>query len=273
MEYGKVLTDTCGFADEKICLTACVPQAIELQIFEAEWRARQREFNWCETVTIDLCIAGETLKQVSALRAIFDAYENPAQGIIIHKDSASGEILIDTVNDKIVIQFLGSDTCCFNRAALLVWSLVLIDQAGNTVLGSQGSLFVQPSGFALYQKEQLAPDGFLSLLLDFVQGKDFHRKFLWKNEDGTAIDFTGGTARLVVRDKLPANGGVILYDVPSGDGRLTVNPAGEVLLDLPPVDTAAMDWSRGVWELEVYLTGNVVKYLQGQATVKPEIIV
>lgn len=273
MEFAKVLESSCGFINEKICLTACVPKVIDLQIIEPVWLTRQREFNWCETVTIDLCIPGAEVKEVSALRAIFDAYENPTQGVIIHKDSAAGEILIDTQNNKLQIQFVSSDTCCFNRAALLVWSLILVDAQGNTVLGSEGSLYVQPSPFSVYQNQQLAPDGFASLLLDFVQGKDFHRAFRWKNEDGTPVDFTSGTARLVVRDKLPTAGGVILLDIASGTGKLTVNPAGEVLLDLAPADTAAMTWSRGLWELEIYLPGNVVKYLQGTATVRPEIVV
>lgn len=274
MEYAKVLTETCSQIWERICLTACIGQTVEFQIFDVQWERQEREFNWCDLVTIDVCIPTAEPKTVSALRAIFDAYESAAQGILIHKDSASGGIVVDTVNNRIRIVFDPEDTCCFaGRAANLVWSLVLVAQDGATVKNSQGNLFIAASPFGLFQRGQVASDGSDELLLDFVQGKDLHRKFTWKHPDGTALDFTSATARLQIRDKLPVQGGIVLFEAVSGDGRLTVNPAGEVLLDVLPVDTAAMTFTAGIWELEVYLPGNVVKYLQGNVSVAPEIVV
>lgn len=273
MQNLKVINEDCNTQFERICLSACIPSVVELQLFEENWQARGREFNWCESVAIDFCVKEEELKIIPNVRAVFNAYENACQGVLISKDTANNTIRIDLVNNKLLIFFDEKDTCCFSgRAALLEWNLILISQDNIARQSSKGSLFISPSAFGLMQEGQKFADVPDNLLLNFVQGKDFHRKFFWKTADGNAIDFTGATAKLQVRDKLPADGGIVLFEALSGAGQLSVLPDGQVVFDILPTVTSGMVWKYGIWELEVYLPNNTVKYLQGKASVSPEIV-
>jgi hypothetical protein len=90
------------------------------------------------------------------------------------------------------------------------------------------------------------------------QGKTFNEQWIYYEENGaTPIDLTGKTARLQVRasyDSLTAlvnltteNGGIALGGI-----------AGTITFSLSATETAALDFVRGVWELEL-VTGAVVE--------------
>jgi hypothetical protein len=93
----------------------------------------------------------------------------------------------------------------------------------------------------------------------------------------TPVDLTGYTARMTIRSRLggPA---LLTLTVPAG-GTLGPNESG-ILLDpaastvtvvISAADTAAMTWQRGVYDLEMELTGTVTELSSGTILVEREV--
>ncbi len=91
----------------------------------------------------------------------------------------------------------------------------------------------------------------------------------------TPVDLTGYTARMQVRDKA---GGVLLASSEAADSplniiTLSVDVANFVVgIEVAATDTAALTWSKGVFDLEMVSgSGVVTKLLSGTITVSNEV--
>jgi hypothetical protein len=104
------------------------------------------------------------------------------------------------------------------------------------------------------------------------RGATFVEQIEWKDENGTAIDLTGFTARMHMRDAVDAatpfltltteNGGITLGGV-----------AGTVDLLATAAVTSAITATAGVYDLEL-IAGDgvtVTRLLEGLVTISPEV--
>ncbi len=84
------------------------------------------------------------------------------------------------------------------------------------------------------------------------------------------VDLTGAKARMQVRD---APGGAVLLELSSDSGGgLVIQATGTILREVSAPDTAALTWTKGVYDLEVeYPDGTVHRYFEGPVTVSLEV--
>lgn len=107
--------------------------------------------------------------------------------------------------------------------------------------------------------------------LDLViqQGATFNPVWTWKI-DGTAVNLTGYTARLTVRDTY---GGTALVTLTSGAGTIVLGgAAGTIQPVMSATVTGALSApATGVYDLEL-VSGSVVRrLLEGRVSVTPEV--
>jgi len=91
----------------------------------------------------------------------------------------------------------------------------------------------------------------------------------------TPVDLTGYVARMKVKDKV---GGIVLASTEAGDAPLDIlsialdTAKSTITLTISATATAALTWTRGVYELEmVSSTGVVTAILSGKVTVAKEV--
>lgn len=114
--------------------------------------------------------------------------------------------------------------------------------------------------------------GPFKLNLKIYQGATFSALQTWKvGSPAAPVDLTGCTARMQVREAVDAP--AVLLECTTEDGRIVLGGAdGTVLIQLTAVDTAALAWTAGVYDLEVvFADGTVRRLLAGTVTVSPEV--
>jgi hypothetical protein len=107
--------------------------------------------------------------------------------------------------------------------------------------------------------------GRLDLLIE--QGSTFEEPLIWKS-GGVAVDVTGYTARLTIRDRV---GGSVLLALTTENGRIAVGTTdGSIRLTVTDEDTATIGWTHGVYVLEVTSPAGVTRrLLEGKVRVSP----
>jgi len=100
-----------------------------------------------------------------------------------------------------------------------------------------------------------------------VQGETFTKSMQWTDDDDVPYNLTGYTARMTIRESI---GGTEIVSLTTENGGITITPlTGTIALLISETDTTAMDFTTGVYDLEI-ITGAVVKrLLQGKATFDP----
>lgn len=108
------------------------------------------------------------------------------------------------------------------------------------------------------------------------QGATFQLPMTWReqNEDGTAgdaIDLTGYTARMQVREEL--EDAATLIELTTENGRITLNDeVGLIELHIAADDTEALDFDSAVYDLElVDGEGGVIRLIEGRVTLQREV--
>jgi hypothetical protein len=103
------------------------------------------------------------------------------------------------------------------------------------------------------------------------QGATINKQFVWKDSNGDEVDLTGYTARMQVRRSIPSD--EVLFSATTENGRIDLGgAAGTITLDVSAIDSAAIVWRRGVYDLELVASnGTVTRLLQGQITVSREV--
>ena len=108
----------------------------------------------------------------------------------------------------------------------------------------------------------------LNLVIE--KGATFSKTFTWKNPDGSAINLTGYTARMQVRQSKKASS--TLLSLTTENSRITLGgAAGTIVLTITATDTAAISWATGVYDLEMITGSTVKRLLEGAVTVSEEV--
>ena len=107
------------------------------------------------------------------------------------------------------------------------------------------------------------------------QGATFKFTISWMLAEGSApVDITGYTARMHIRDNIDAVDPA-LVELTTENLRITLGgTSGTIQLSLSAVDTAAITFTEGVYDLELVNTGgtgDVTRLTYGGVEVRPEV--
>lgn len=106
---------------------------------------------------------------------------------------------------------------------------------------------------------------------EIEQGATLVKPIVWKDSTGTAVNLTGYTAKMQIRKSVSAAD--VLLELSTTNGKLTITPnTGTVTMTFSATTTAAIDWSRGKYDLEVTSSSGIVtRLIEGEITVSKEI--
>lgn len=105
-----------------------------------------------------------------------------------------------------------------------------------------------------------------------IQGATLDLLVTWKAGDpALAVDLTGCTARMQIRDKVTS--AEVLVSLTTENGGIELGgTAGTVRRLMTAAATAALDWQTGVYDLEIqFADGTVRRLLSGSVVVSPEV--
>lgn len=108
--------------------------------------------------------------------------------------------------------------------------------------------------------------------LKIYQGATFRDVTTWRaGAPAQPVDLTGCTARMQVRQRIDAPAVLAELNTTNG-GVMLGGTAGTITLHLTAVQTAAIAWTSGVYDLEVvFPSGDVRRLFYGTVTVSPEV--
>lgn len=105
------------------------------------------------------------------------------------------------------------------------------------------------------------------------QGATFTLQLVYKTSAGVAVDLTGYSARMQVRESYPADTALLSF-TSAGGGITLGGAAGTILIEASDETTAAIDTRQTVWgvyDLElVPPDGRAIRLLEGAAQIRPE---
>ena len=103
------------------------------------------------------------------------------------------------------------------------------------------------------------------------QGANLIRTFVWKDSSANPVDITNYTARMQIRT-IPSATGTIMAVCSTATTLNITGTAGNITLNLSATETAAMDFTSAVWDLEVTATtAQVTRLVQGEAILDKEV--
>lgn len=104
------------------------------------------------------------------------------------------------------------------------------------------------------------------------RGATFSEQIEWKDENGVAIDLSGFTARMHMRDTLEATTPFLTLTTENG-GIALGGAAGTVDLLASAAATSAISATSGVYDLELVAGDGVTvtRLLEGLVTISPEV--
>jgi hypothetical protein len=102
------------------------------------------------------------------------------------------------------------------------------------------------------------------------QGSGFSLPLTYEAPEGSFVDFTGSTARLQVREKYSSAD--TLIELTTENGGIELGNDGSIQLNISATDTAALSFSRGVYDLEIVPpSGEPYKIIKGNVFLKREV--
>jgi hypothetical protein len=102
------------------------------------------------------------------------------------------------------------------------------------------------------------------------QGSGFSLPLTYEAPEGSLVDFTGSTARLHVRSKYGATDKLI--ELTTENDGIVLTEDGEITLSMTAAQTAALTFSRGVYDLEIVPpSGEPYKIIKGNVYLKREV--
>ena len=102
------------------------------------------------------------------------------------------------------------------------------------------------------------------------QGSGFTLPLVYEAPEGSPVNLTGSTARMHVREKYSSVEKYI--ELTTANGRITLGPNGSITLSLTAAETAALAFSRGVYDLEIVPpAGQPYKIIKGNVFLKREV--
>lgn len=106
---------------------------------------------------------------------------------------------------------------------------------------------------------------------EIEQGATLLKPIVWKDSAGAAVNLTGYTARMQVRQNASAE--EVLLELSTTNSKISITPlTGTITLIFSAATTAAIDWKRGKYDLEMTSAdGTVTRLIEGEITVSREI--
>jgi hypothetical protein len=106
---------------------------------------------------------------------------------------------------------------------------------------------------------------------EIEQGATLLKPIVWKDSTGTAVNLTGYTAKMQIRKSVSSTD--VLLELSTTNGKLSITAGtGTITMIFSATTTAAIDWSRGKYDLELTSSSGVVtRLLEGEITVSKEI--
>lgn len=103
------------------------------------------------------------------------------------------------------------------------------------------------------------------------QGATLIREFVYKGSNGAAIDLTGYSARMQIRQYKESS--TVLVEATTTNGKMTVTPLlGKITLTLSASDTDSLAFDLAVYDLEVESGGGVVtRLIEGTVSVSKQV--
>jgi hypothetical protein len=103
------------------------------------------------------------------------------------------------------------------------------------------------------------------------QGADWFITVVYKNSTGTAINLTGYTAALQIRDTYADSTTDLSLTSPSG-GIVITGATGTISITATAAQTAAIAAGTYVYDLEITSSGGIVtRLIQGRISVSPQV--
>lgn len=94
------------------------------------------------------------------------------------------------------------------------------------------------------------------------QGATLSKSFVWKDSNGDAIDLTGYTARMQIRENVSAS--TALVSATTENSKIDIVDAeGKVTVTLSATETAGLTFKTAVYDLELISASSVVTRLVG----------
>lgn len=106
---------------------------------------------------------------------------------------------------------------------------------------------------------------------EIEQGSTLLKPIVWKDSTGTVVNLTGYTAKMQIRKSVSSD--EVLLELSTVNGKLSITEnTGTITMIFSAATTAAIDWSRGKYDLELTSsTGTVTRLIEGEITVSKEI--
>lgn len=114
------------------------------------------------------------------------------------------------------------------------------------------------------------------LNLKINKGETFRHTLTWLDATEAPVNLTGYKARMQIRPDIDSDQVLLFFasdPLLNPDGTITLtNATGEIELYLSAVDTAAITWSAGVYDLEMYQSSDeVTRLVEGKISVSKEV--
>ena len=107
--------------------------------------------------------------------------------------------------------------------------------------------------------------------ITLYRGSTFRQTLTWKDQNGTAINLTGWTARLQGRKSIPSDTPFITLTTENG-GITLGGAAGTIELYITHMATAALVDDIGSYDLELIAgNGDVTRLMMGRILVDPDV--
>ena len=101
------------------------------------------------------------------------------------------------------------------------------------------------------------------------EGATFDITFTYLDKDGVAIDVTGYSAKMDIKESV---GGTVIDDLTSVGSEITVGTTGGTFqIVITAVNTAAYDFDWGVYDLEITTSGVTVRLVEGRVEFRREV--
>lgn len=100
------------------------------------------------------------------------------------------------------------------------------------------------------------------------QGATFDQTFIWQDEDGNAIDLTGYTAKMQVREFLDST--AVLLELSTGSG-ITLDAAGHIALQATASQTASLNFKTALYDLLLINGDAITRLVQGRIALSKRI--
>lgn len=107
------------------------------------------------------------------------------------------------------------------------------------------------------------PAGKVDLEID--KGATYNKTFYWKDSAGAAIDMTGYTAKMHIKQNISST--TVIAELTTENGGITITPLeGKIELYISDEDTALITQLSGVYDLNLMLSGDLKKFVRGSVS-------